>query len=77
MSAEKLVKRLIEDELGYCCEFAFFTLYRKTALVADRLGVSTRAIKKHKAAVREGCETCSSKPNCLKASGVLARRQPR
>ena len=77
MSAKRVVKGLIEDDLGYCCEYAFFTLYKKTALIAARLGVSTRAIKKHKALVREGCEKCEAKQGCLKAAGVLARRQPR
>lgn len=59
------VKQLIEGDLGYCCEYAFFTLYKRTTLIADRLGVSVRVVQLHKAAVREGCVACSSKPNCL------------
>ncbi len=59
------VKKLIEEDLGYCCEWFFFQLYRRTAVVADRLGVTTRAVKYHKAACRNG--KCSGKPNCLLA----------
>lgn len=73
------IKMMIEEDLGYCCEWAFFDLFKRTALIAARLGVTTRAVKYHKAAVREGCKTCEGKPNCLKARGVvpLPRRKNR
>lgn len=56
---------MIEEDLGYCCEYAFFWIHRRTALIAARLGVTTRAIQIHKAAAREGCSRCAAKPNCL------------
>jgi hypothetical protein len=56
---------MIEDDLGYCCEYAFFWLHRKTAVIAARLGVTTRAVQKHKAAMKEGCLQCQAKQNCL------------
>lgn len=73
------VKMMIEEDLGYCCEWAFFNLYRRTALIAARLGVTTRAVEYHKAAARDGCLVCGGKANCLKTKGVVPvrRRQNR
>lgn len=65
MNTRATVKSMIEEDLGYCCEFAFFSIHKRTALIAARLGVTTRAVQKHKAAKREGCLCCESKPNCL------------
>lgn len=61
---------MICEDLGYCCEAAFFTLYKGTEKVADRLGVSTRAIKYHKAKVRSGEVQCEHAPNCLARKGM-------
>lgn len=58
------IKILIETDLGYCCEWFFFSHFRQTALIADRLGVSTRAIKYHKEACRS--TTCPGSPGCMK-----------
>lgn len=66
-----LVTTLIEDGLGYCCEFGFFSLYGRTALIAIRLGVTKRAVQYRRSAVVNGCSLCESKPNCLKKKGVL------
>lgn len=70
------VHQLICDDLGYCCEYAFFCVNKKTAKIADRLGITTRAVQKHKALVRDRCVSCESCPNCLKAKGALEGRRP-
>jgi hypothetical protein len=51
-----------EMGLGYCCEWIFFRLYKDTALIATRLGVTKRAVRYHKAADR----ACAASPACLK-----------
>lgn len=58
------VEHLITDGLGYCCEWYFFSLYHDTSLIAARLGVSERSIRRHKAA--ELC--CQDCPNCMKSA---------
>lgn len=59
------IRSMIQEDLGYCCLKFFFTTYKSTALVAARLGVTTRAVKYAKADVREGREACLDKPNCM------------
>lgn len=73
----QLIKELITQDLGYCCLYGFFNTFRQTARIADRLGVTTRAIKIHKARVRDGCAVCEEKENCLKAAGVLKKYRRR
>lgn len=58
------VKSLITQDLGYCCLWFFFTHNRQTALVAERLGVSTRAIRYAKAEALSSCH-CDEKANCM------------
>lgn len=53
-----------EAGLGYCCEWLFFRKYGRTAQIAERLGVSTRAVKYHKAAAKQG--VCPGRENCMK-----------
>ena len=62
----ELVRRLIVEDLGYCCEWKFFALYHDTDLIAARLGVSTRTIRRHKAAAAEGELRCEDSANCMK-----------
>lgn len=62
------IKLLITQDLGYCCEYFFFSCFRQTAVIADRLGVTPRAVKYHKAAVRDGKSTCCGGPNCKMGS---------
>lgn len=76
MSAPNLIRLMIVEDLGYCCEAGFFRIFKQTAVIADRLGVTTRAVQKHKALVRNGCMTCESRYNCLKAKGVLSGYRP-
>lgn len=70
------IHSLIVDDLGYCCEFFFFSRYKQTAVIAARLGVTTRAVKYHKAAVRDGCEKCPGAANCMKAILKKPRNLP-
>ena len=66
MTKRLTIHSMIVDDLGYCCEAQFFRLYKQTALVAARLGVTTRAVKYHKARVVSGECTCENKANCMK-----------
>jgi hypothetical protein len=70
------IHTLITEDLGYCCEWFFFSRFRRSALIADRLGVTQRAVQIHRAEARHSaCENC---PNCLRrkitASGELRKR---
>lgn len=58
---------LITTGLGYCCMWKFFSLYHDTALIAARLGVSERSIRRYKAAAAEGELCCNDCPNCMKS----------
>ena len=60
------VEHLICDGLGYCCQFAFFSLHRQTGLIAARLGVCERAIRYHKMAFKHGDMECQHLKTCLK-----------
>ncbi len=59
------IPELVTNDLGYCCVYFFFTRYRKTALVAARLGVSERAVRYHKADVKSGLTSCTKCEKCL------------
>lgn len=52
--------------LGYCCPWIFFKYFKRTGMIADRLGVTPRAIRLHKAEFREGLIACEGRPNCMK-----------
>lgn len=65
------VKSLICNDMGYCCLWAFFTKYKQTGLIAARLGVTDRAIRKHKADFREGFIECENRSRCMKRSVKL------
>lgn len=59
---------LIVKGLGYCCEWKFFSLYRDSAMIAARLGVTERAIRKHKAAYNDYETDCENCDNCMKSA---------
>lgn len=62
------IKRLIISDLRYCCAWAFFRLYADPSLIAARLGVTDRGVRKARAAAaREGCLGCA---RCLRKRGV-------
>jgi len=52
--------------LGYCCEWAFFKLHKRTGLIAERLGVTDRAVRYHKMAFKDGDLKCPHSEKCLK-----------
>lgn len=65
------MKDLALKGLGYCCLWAFFTVNKRTGMIATRLGVDSRTIRWQKAKFKAGemeCEKCS---NCLKRKGVV------
>lgn len=57
--------------LGYCCEYAFFRLYKKTGLIAARLGVSKQAVKARKALWRAKKIECK-KLDCCQLEKIKA-----
>lgn len=61
---------LITQDLGYCCPWFFFSRFRKTALIAARLGFTQRAIR----ACRSTCGGCQGKPECLDKRVTLMRK---
>lgn len=62
------LRELICEGLGYCCPYAFFKLYRRTAVIATRLGCSKRAVQEWKARFR-ACEiSCENRENCLQSA---------
>ena len=58
---------LITRGLGYCCEYFFFSRFTDTELIAARLGVSERAVRKRKQLLREGKIQCLNCERCLKS----------
>lgn len=56
------IKSMILQDLGYCCLWFFFSRHKKTALIADRLGVSDRAVRY----TRDGCGGCANETKCLR-----------
>ena len=64
------VTSLITQDLGYCCPWFFFRMFRRSVTVADRLGVTVRAVQKAKAAAAEsGCSNCEK---CMRQKVTLA-----
>lgn len=59
------VENLITSGLGYCCAWVFFRRFRRTALIAARLGVTTRAVRYAKARFNSGEMQCQHCENCM------------
>jgi len=59
------IEWLIWDGLGYCCEWKFFSLYHDCEVIAARLGVTSRAVRNHKARFEAGELCCEHRPDCL------------
>ena len=64
-SGKNLFADLVTNGLGYCCVHFFFSNVKaETLQIADRLGVTSRAVRIHKARWKAGeypcrkCETC-------------------
>lgn len=71
MSRPPIVKLLVtapteKGGLGFCCLYAFFRLRKRTGLIAARLGVDERTIRRHKAAFKAGEYRCEELKCCLK-----------
>lgn len=58
-------KSLVCQGLGYCCPFAFLSLFHSTGKIADRLGVAPRTVRVHKAAFHRGELQCEKCEKCL------------
>lgn len=61
------IRSMVEQDLGYCCLWFFLERYKKTALIAARLGVSTRAVRYARGSVRECGKGCEGRETCLAA----------
>ena len=59
------ISSLVTEGLGYCCEFGFFRRYKRTGLIAERLGVSERAVRYRKELFAAGKIKCKNCPGCL------------
>ena len=60
------IASMITEDLGYCCVTFFFSRYKKTALVAARLGVSARAVRYAREADRLHPCVCEGREACMK-----------
>ena len=60
------VERTITKVLGYCCLWAFFSLFRRTEMIALRLGVTSRTVRLYKERHRDGEFKCEGCAKCLK-----------
>jgi hypothetical protein len=74
------IKNLITLGLNYCCLWAFFSLYSKTDVIADRLGCERRVVQEWKKRFREGGLRCTDCERCMyealvKAGKVTDRRR--
>ena len=52
--------------LGYCCLWAFFYTFRRTSVIARRLGIATRTVKQYRSAWADGAYECQNCPNCMR-----------
>lgn len=75
LSAHK-TSELITDSLGYCCEKFFFDRYPNNELIAARLGVSERTVRRHREAAVRDEAYCKNYPKCALKSSSALRRLP-
>ena len=59
-------KVLVCEGLGYCCEYAFFKMFKQTGKIAARLGCEPRTVRYHKMAFKDGKTICQKAEKCLK-----------
>lgn len=59
--ARPTVLSMVTGDMRYCCLWFFFSRFRRTGLLAARLGVSPQAIRQNKA----NCGGCKGKPSCM------------
>lgn len=60
------MKQLIVEDLGYCCPWFFFQCFKRTSVIAARLGYSTRHVRRLRSSCENGEETCRGCGNCKK-----------
>lgn len=73
--ARPTIRILIVQDLHYCCLWKFFSLYKNSALVASRLGVTTRAVNYLKKELEKERPGCEGKPNCLECRKIRCPQQ--
>lgn len=57
----------VTEGLGYCCEFFFWQKYGEVAneLIAARLGVSERTVRRRRLKAQQGKLKCKKEEQCL------------
>ena len=57
----------VTEGLGYCCEFFFWQKYAgvDTELIAARLGVSERTVRRRRLMAQQGKLKCKKEEQCL------------
>ena len=55
--------------LGYCCEWVFWARFQEVPdlLIAARLGVTDRTVRRHRKKFKEGAWKCCKQANCMKS----------
>lgn len=73
------IRSMVEGDLGYCCLWFFLTRFRRSRLVADRLGVDIRSVNYARERVKSGEERCKQCEGCLhkKVTMELEAKKPR
>ena len=66
MSKKPLTEKLITDGMGYCCLYAYFSLYRQNRLIAARLGIHRWTVWYWKRKYDNGELTCQCNGKCMK-----------
>jgi len=51
------INKMITADLGYCCTAMFYSRYRDNEMIAARLGVTSRGVRKARLKA-EQCERC-------------------
>ncbi len=62
-------RSLITEDLGYCCPWFFFTHFRKTQVITDRLGLHYKTVQAAKREALAG--KCEGRANCMHALVTL------
>lgn len=60
------LRSLVTEGLGYCCPWAFFSIFRNTAVIAARLGVHEVSVRRLKAQVDGKVLKCEQCERCMK-----------
>lgn len=62
-----LFNKLVHEELGFCCFWAFFKVHKPvpTGMLAAGLGLSRRTVQTYRQPFRRGEYKCLKCENCL------------